>query len=209
VRRRITGISAVATAALVLAACAGDYQYVKSSEDKTYFKVPARWTLYDESDVIDGLGVDLTENERQTELEQGWRVAFDAAPKPSLDHLGRAGADHPSGLAVVRNLAFEVADIISTEALRNYFFDIDTALQGGTGELLEYEELQLDGGFRGIHFVASLEMNGKRMTIDQTMLLDQATTKLYALIVSCSNVCYEDNRREIKSVVDSWTVRAQ
>ena len=51
--------------------------------------------------------------------------------------------------------------------------------------------------------------NGKVMTIDQTVLVDQATTKVYALLVSCSNVCYERNAGVIKSVVDSWTVRAK
>jgi hypothetical protein len=46
------------------------------------------------------------------------------------------------------------------------------------------------------------------MTIDQTVLVDQATSKVYALLVSCSNVCYEHNSKQIKQVVDSWTVRA-
>jgi hypothetical protein len=195
-------------AAVFVAGCADSgFNYVKSSEDKTYFKVPDRWTLFDETDVLDGLGVDLSDSEREAELDGSWRVAFDAAPEPTLRHLGAAGAEHPVGLAVVRNLDFEVADIISTEALRNYFFDVDVALQDGTGELLEYEELQLDGGFRGIRLVATLVQDGETMTINQTALLDQATTKLYALLVSCSDVCYDDNRGQIAGVVDSWTVR--
>jgi hypothetical protein len=45
------------------------------------------------------------------------------------------------------------------------------------------------------------------MTIDQTALVDQATSKLYALLVSCSNVCFDDNQGQISKVVDSWTVR--
>lgn len=209
-QRLIGTITAILVAAVLVAGCADSgFNYVKSSADRTYFKVPDRWTLFDEHDVIDRLGSDLTATERQNELDQTWRVAFDAAPHPSLGHLGAAGADHPSGLAVVRSLDFDMADIISTESLRNYFFDVDTGLQDGTGELKEYEELQLDGGFRGIRLVATLEVNGKRMTINQTTLLDQATTKLYALLVSCSDVCYDDNQGQIQKVVDSWTVRAK
>jgi hypothetical protein len=49
---------------------------------------------------------------------------------------------------------------------------------------------------------------GGVITIDQTVLLDQATTKVYVLIVSCSSVCYEQNSKQIKQVVDSWTVRS-
>lgn len=206
--RRIACITAVLAATVLVAGCADSgFNYVKSSQDKTYFKVPKRWTLFDENTVMDGIGADLTKTERQTELDQTWRVAFDAAPKPSLGHLGSAGADHPSGLAVVRNLTFDASDAMSNSVLRNYFFDVDTALQDQTGELVEYEELQLDGGFRGSHLVANLDVNGKRMTIDQTALVDQATSKLYALLVSCSNVCYDENKGQITKVVDSWTVR--
>ena len=93
--------------------------------------------------------------------------------------------------------------------MRNYFFDIDTRMDDETGEVVSYEDLELDGGFHGSHLVANLTMSdGGVMTIDQTLLLDQATTKLYALIVSCSSVCYEQNSEDIKQVVDSWTVRA-
>jgi hypothetical protein len=201
-------ISTLLAFGVLVAGCSGGgYHYVKSSEDKTYFKVPSRWTLFDEGDIIDGFGRDLTDSERRAELDGAWQVAFDAAPKPSLEHVVDARADHPSGLAVVRSLDFDTADAISTSSLRNFFVDIDTGLQEGTADVTEYEELQLDGGFRGIHMVATVEVSGRPMTIDQTMLLDQATTKLYVLLVSCSNVCYEDNEGQIQRVVDSWTVR--
>lgn len=205
--RRIACISAVLAAAVLVAGCGSSFNYVKSSEDKTYFKVPKQWTLFDENALMDGSGGDLTRTERETELEQTWKVAFDAAPKPTLRHLASARADHPSGLAVVRKLDFDASDAMSTSLLRNYFFDVDTALQDETGELVEYEELQLAGGFRGIRLVANLVVNGKRMTIDQTAVVDQATSKLYALLLSCSNVCYDDNKGQISNVVDSWTVR--
>lgn len=210
-RRVITLIGAGLAAMGILAGCADSgYHYVKSSSDRTYFKVPNKWTLFDEEAVLDGLGGKLTDAQREQELGQTWRVAFDADPKPTLRHLGATGATSPAGLAVVRNLSFEDADAVSLQALRNYFFDVDTALQDQTGEVTSYEELQLDGGFRGSHLVADLTMeNGKVMTIDQTVLVDQATTKVYALLVACSNVCYEENSGDIKNVVDSWTVRAK
>jgi hypothetical protein len=211
VRRAITLIGAGLAALGLLAGCADSgYHYVKSSGDRTYFKVPSHWTLFDEEAVIDGLGGQLTDAQREQELGQTWRVAFDAAAKPTLRHLGDTTAKSPSGIAVVRNLSFEDADAVSLQALRNYFFDVDTAMQDQTGEVVSYEELQYDGGFHGSRLVAHLTMeNGKVMTIDQTVLVDQATTKVYALLVSCSNVCYEANARDIKDVVDSWTVRAK
>lgn len=208
-RRVVTLIGAGLLLALVAAGCASDYHYVKSSEDRTYFRVPKRWTLFDEKAIMDRLGTDLTEAQRATELEQTWRVAFDAAPNPSLEHLAGT-VDHPSGIALVRRLSFDMADSISLNALRNYFFDIDSALQNDQGTLTSYDELQLDGGFRGIHLVADLEVGARgTITIDQTTLVDQATTKVYALLISCSSRCFERNRGEIEKVVESWTVRAK
>jgi len=206
----ITLIGAGLVTAGLLAGCAGSgYDYVKSSSDRTYFKVPSKWTLYDEKAMADRFNGDLTDAQRQQLLDDTWRVAFDGSPKPTLGHLLETNAKDPSGVAIVRNLTFDDADSVSLSSLRNYFFDVDTAMQNGTGDVTTYEDLKLDGGFRGSHMVVNLTMtDGGVMTIDQTMLLDQATTKLYALIVSCSSVCYEHSSKQIKEVVDSWTVRA-
>jgi hypothetical protein len=205
----ITLIGAGLVAVGLLAGCANSgYDYVKSSSDRTYFKVPSKWTLYDEEALADRFNGDLTDAQRRQLLDDTWRVAFDASPTPTLRHLLETGAKDPSGVALVRTLTFDDADTVSLSALRNYFFDVDKALEDGTGEVVTYEDLQLDGGFRGSHLVANLSMSdGGAMTIDQTILLDQATTKLYALIVSCSSVCYERNSGDIKKVVESWTVR--
>ena len=209
-RRRSSLITAVAAIAVLVAGCADSgYHYVKSSADKTYFKVPDRWTLFDEDAVLDELGGDLTEDERESVRDQLWQVVFDAAPKPSIDHVGHSGSTHPSGTAVVRELSADDADVLSTSTLRNYFVDLDKAIEESTAEVLAYEELKPEGGFRGLHLVADLVVGGKSIVVDQTVLVDQATTKLYALLVSCSNVCYEDNRSQIKNVVESWTVRAK
>jgi hypothetical protein len=202
-------IAAGVVLAVVAAGC-GSYSYVKSSSDKTYFKVPKRWTLYDESSVMDRLGSTLSKKERSSELHQTWRVAFDAAPKPSLNHLGSVRASYPSGLAVVRRLSFDAGDNLTTSQLRNYFFDVDTGLQDNSVNIKQYEELQRNGGFRGIHMVADItRSSGDVLTIDQTTLVDQGNSRIYALLVSCSSSCYSKNKNQINQVVDSWTVRKQ
>ena len=207
-RRAITLIAAGLAAIVALAGCSSGYHYVSNSGDRTYFKVPKRWTLFDEKEILNGIGSNLTDAQRQQELDSNWRVAFDAAPHPTLRHLGATSAKEPAGIAVVRNLSFDAADSLSLSSLRNYFFDVDTALQNQTGEVVSYDELQLNGGLHGSHLVANLtRSDGHVLTIDQTVLVNQATTKLYALLVSCSNVCYEHNSGDIKKVVDSWTVR--
>ena len=52
VRSRVAAL--VVGAAVALTACAGTgYHYVKNSSDKTYFKVPDSWKLYNEDSVLD------------------------------------------------------------------------------------------------------------------------------------------------------------
>ena len=208
-RRVITLIGAGMVAASVLAGCADSgYDYVKSSSDRTYFKVPSNWTLFDEEEVVDRTMADLTDTQREQVLEQGWRVAFDASPNPTMRHLSNATSKAPTGLAEVKSLSFDDSDALSTYKLRNYFVDIDAANDAGAAEVLSYEDLKPEGGFRGVHVVARLLTSDGITTVDQTVLVDQATTKVYALIVSCSDVCYDRNAKQIKQVVDSWTVRA-
>lgn len=208
-RRRIAAITALLATGVLLAGCTGSgYQYVKSSEDKTYFKVPDRWTLYDEDEILDAVD-DLSATQREAEAARGWQIAFDGAPRPSIEHTARLVGRHPAGFAVVNQLSFDESDGLSLAALRNFFVDVDGALDNDLGQVLEYEELQRDGGFRGLRIVADLETSTGLITIDQTVLVDQATTKVYALLISCTKVCYDDNRGDITNVVDSWTVREQ
>lgn len=194
----------LAALALFAAACSSTgYSYIKSSDDRTYFKVPEKWTLFDE----DALTKGLTPREREAALETSWQIGFDASPKPKLGHLLDVGSKHPNGIALVQELDFDSADSVSLSGLRNTFFDIDTAVQNQAGEIISYEPMELDGGFHGFRVVADLDTDdGHTMTVDQTTLLDQATSKMYVLLVTCRAQCYADNSDQIDRVVKSWTV---
>jgi hypothetical protein len=205
---RWTASAIAVVGTLVLSACSGSgYHYVKNSEDKTYFKVPEGWRLYDEDEVIKELNKDLSPSQREQQAEDGWQVVFDASPKPTLKHLGDVKAKNPIGLAFVDELSFDDSDQISIGALRNQFFDIDTGLDNGTGEVITYEPLALDGGFHGIHLVATMVTDGGSVTFNQTSVVDQTTSKLFTLFISCSVTCYERHEDKIDRIVDSWTVK--
>jgi hypothetical protein len=212
VTRRILPLGAVAAVLLLAglgAACSSTgYHYVKNSDDRTYFKVPDAWKLYDEEQVLQAYAKDLSPRERATERDTSWQVVFDASPKPSLTHLGSPKAHHPNGIAVVRQLSFDDSDSLSLGSLRNLFYDVDSAIQNQMGEIVAYEPLEPDGGFHGFHLVADVDtQEGGVVTLDQTTLVDQATSKVYTLLVTCDAQCYDDNVDQIERVVDSWTVR--
>ena len=48
---------------------------------------------------------------------------------------------------------------------------------------------------------------GQPDAFDQTVLTDSATTKLYLLLVQCYQGCFVAHQAQIKTVVDSFTVR--
>ncbi len=195
------------TGALLLSACAGSgYHYVKSSEDRTFFKVPDDWELYDNDTLLDAAKSDLSEDELDEVRATQWAAVFDGHPTPALAHLANKAPIHPVGRAVVQDLSPESADGISLMTLRNVFYDIDDKLEKDTGQVISYDQVERDGGFHGSHLVAELSTAKGDLVVNQIALLDQATTKVYALAVACSVKCYDENKSKIEQIMDSWTV---
>jgi len=202
------GLAALVAGSLLVAACAGSgYHYVKSSDDHTYFKVPEGWKLFDEETIVHGLKK-LSKRQQQATIDQSWQVGFDASSRPSLKHIGSARSSSPDGLAVVSPLSPDEQDSMSLQTLRNEYVNIDAAVQANAAVIQTYEPVTFDGGFHGIHLVATIEdSKGNSSTIDQTSVVDQDTTKLYSLIVTCTTSCYDRYKDKIDNVVSSWTVR--
>ena len=206
-RSRWAVLSSTLAAALLLASCAGSgYHYV--SNGHTYFKVPDAWKLYDQQSLLKLAGSQLSHQEKQQRLDTSWSTAFDASPKPSPSHLSNVSSRYPTGTAEVEQLSADAADTISLQGLRDLVFDVDTAVQNKTAEVLQYDQITRSGGFHGIHMVVRAETSkGKSVTLNQIALLNPDTTKLYTLVISCASTCYERNQSKIEQVVDSWTVK--
>jgi hypothetical protein len=201
---------------ITLTSCTGSgYSYIKSSDFHTYFKVPASWKLYDGKAVLDSTNPDLSKKQRDRVLSQSWRTMFDANPKASIKHVARF-TKYPTGFAVVTGLSADDSDTASDSFLRNYFINVDSALNDQTLTLLRYEPVNRDGGFHGSHLVAQLVIDNatpdnlheaRAITFDQIVMMDQSHTHVYGMILSCSSACYDDNQGKIESVIGSWTVK--
>jgi hypothetical protein len=195
-------------APLALVACAGSgYHYVKSSENKTYFKLPDSWKLYDQDSVLDALKGALSEDEIDQRRDTMWTTVFDASPDPSLNHLASNRPNYPLGQAVVRPLSPDASDAASLQSLRNIFFSVDDALEAGNAHVSAYDLVELDGGFHGSHLVARVDSKAGSITFNQIALLDQATSKVYAISIYCTTECYDKYESKIDSVIESWTVK--
>ena len=96
---------------------------------------------------------------------------------------------------------------MSLESLRNLFFDVDGTQSGTPATVLSYDPVTFDGGFHGNHLVARMPKGKASVTVNQIAVLDQDTSKVYALVVACSTACYNRQQSKIEKIVDSWTVK--
>jgi hypothetical protein len=208
-RRLLPAMALGVTATLLLVSCASTgSRYVKNSDDGVYFKIPRSWELYDEDTLIEAED-NLTPADEEILREIGWLVGFDAAPKPSLDHLGVRPSKHPTGTAQVSVLDPDEREIASLQYLRNVVVPVDDiiATDDSIIQVLDIEEIN-DDAHRGVHFVFTVRFPDEEpVTIDQTALLDDDTRQLFLLVIGCEAQCYKDNEGTIGNVVESWTVR--
>lgn len=196
--------------ATVLAACgAPKYQYVKSTSDRTFMRVPSKWTLYDEDDLLEASD-DSTESKEQFK-KLTWSVAFDASPKPSLDNiLSQTG--HPSGLVQVRTLLPEQRDTFKLADLRSLLLPFDPlsdeAQAQGDVEVLDLKDVRRDGGLHGSELLINIKSaDGELLKWRQIALTDAAVSKVHVLAISCDDECYSANEGVIDRVIDSWKVK--
>lgn len=197
----------VALASVVLPACAGSgFQYIKSSGAGTYFKVPKEWKVYDRQQVLDSVDV-----QPDVAKDPGLKflAIFDADPKPSLDHELQT-AVHPFGLVRVRELDLNERDAFSRADLRNEIVPIDDILdqQLGDVELVSQpKSIVRPKGLAGTRLVYRIKTTTGSFTVDQTGLVDPDHRQVYFFIAGCESRCYDQNRRTITEIADSWTIK--
>lgn len=194
--------------AVLLAACgSSEYHYVKSTSDRTFMRVPAKWTLYDEDALLESSDESPESKEQFKELT--WSVAFDASPEPSLDHILTV-SDHPTGLVQVRTLLPAQRDAFSLSDLRSLLLRFDPlseeAQMNGEVEVLETKEVEQDG-MHGSELLLNLKTpEGDLVKWRQIALIDSAVSKVHVLAVSCDEECYAANEKVIDTIIDSWKV---
>ncbi|HEX9823946.1 MAG TPA: hypothetical protein VGB51_06085 [Actinomycetota bacterium] len=208
-------LGALVAASFVLASCGGaQYEYVKSDDDKAFFKVPISWEEYGKRELLVATGQSLS---AATDEGFPWLVGYDGDPDPSLDHVLELGGapEHPVILAQVRRLDFSTRDQISLGTLRNVFYEVDTLLQENAADIIDYEELALPDGLRGIRMVfdvitagaTTIAADNTVIRVGQVGVLDAKTENLYVFTIRCESHCYRDNETVIEQIVDSWTVK--
>jgi hypothetical protein len=151
-RTRLAAIAALG--AVFLGACAEPrYEYVRNTDVRAAFKIPAGWASFSEQELL-GLA---SGPQADTPDPLRWLVGLDGDPDSSAAHvLDRANlaADHPQGLVLVQDLSFVERDAASIQYLRNFIFPVDQLLQNSSdARIIEYDDDVQRDGFRGVHLV--------------------------------------------------------
>ncbi|MDQ4143597.1 MAG: hypothetical protein M3198_07615, partial [Actinomycetota bacterium] len=157
-------------AGLLLASCSGrpQFTYVKSSEGNAFLRLPSSWTLFEQSE----LGASAGPASSPTGDTVLWQVAFDAGPKPSIEHVLDDPADHPAGFATVRKLTPLQRDSVSLVSLRNLVVQVDSIVEREGEDALEYRrnDVLVEGSLHGARNVFTVKLQDGFVTFDQTAL---------------------------------------
>ena len=208
--RHLYSVAALAIVGLSAAGCslAPQYNYVSDSADSAYFKVPPSWHQVPES------SLQSAEGSSSQEGSYLWSRAYDANSKPSVDHVF-AATSRPVAYASVISLSSNERSEISFNSMRDLLLPVTASARKAASA--DHEELE---GFqslsdqvitdshnnRGIREIFDYDLGTAPETFDLTVMTNSATTKLYFLLVQCTETCFAGNYKQISNVVDSFEV---
>ena len=205
------GSRALLATALGLAALAGcgdsGYDYVANKSEKVYFKLPEDWTVFGNRDLVE-----------EPELSRAWITGFVGESEATVEGVFSLTSEVPRGYVEILELIGDEREELSLTTLRaaNLPNDLDGnpidplafAQENPEGPItiLGYDEVVLDHGAHGVHLRVAIVEPGFDAIIDQTVLVDPATTKRYVLSIGCAVECFESNEKQIEEVIESWTL---
>ena len=205
------------------------FRYVKNGETRSYLKVPRAWTTYTHDDldaaeakVLKASGQEPSAVDQAVEKSMQWRVAFDADPKPSVNHVIRF-AKEPVVDVRIRQLLPEERDKVNTAALRNLVVNYDDlksqaqqatdpnattpTTDSGFRPLVE-DEIHRANGLRGIRLVFEVRASdGRLYTLDQTALIDSNPSRLYLLVIQAGEREYLAHSKLLDDIATSFTIK--
>ena len=208
--RHLYRVAALAIVGFSAAGCslAPQYTYVSDSADSAYFKVPPGWHQVSES------SLQSAEGSSSQEGSYLWSRAYDANSKPSVDHVF-AATSRPVAYASVISLSSNERGEISFNSMRDLLLPVTASArkaasadhEGLEGFQSLSDQVITDGhNNRGIREIFDYDLGTAPETFDLTVMTNSATTKLYFLLVQCTETCFASNYKQISDVVSSFEV---
>jgi hypothetical protein len=206
--RKLRGrLAGLLVAAATMAACgAPSHTFVASPDDDLVLKLPRSWsTLRDNQSADSATG----------QPDGGWLAVFDAATTPDVKHVDLdSDVKEPVAYAQVSVLSGDQASSMNGDKLRDLLlpFTATTRAQYATDpraasfkQLADYDVHAPAGS--GVHVVFSYDLGKGREVFDQIALLGSKRTRVYLLLIRCSQTCYDSHTAQIEDVVAHFTVK--
>jgi hypothetical protein len=206
--RRLRGpVAALLVLAGALTACgAPSSTFVASPEDDLVLKLPRSW-----STLRSGPSADSTTGQP----DGGWIAVFDGATTPDVKHVDLdSDVKQPVAYAQVSVLTADQASSMNGDKLRDLLlpFTATSRAQYATDpraatfrQIADYDVHAPNGS--GVHVVFSYDLGKGREVFDQTALLGSKKTRVYLLLIRCSQTCYTADKAQIDDVVAHFTVK--
>jgi hypothetical protein len=215
---RLLSMVAGLSAAVLFTACAKPtYTFVTNSDDHLYFKVPASWSEIKQRDLDKFASPGLDDAAAAALRAQTWTVAFDAGEKPSIAHVFSPQVKAPVVFARVLRSSNGDSTNVTLDTLRDFFLPVTktarlTARASGQ-EIPGFRSIvdhvmSREGGLTGVHEVFRYKVSGVMQTFDQTALVTKDASRVYILLVRCTQACYADRHGELAMVVRSFIVKS-
>lgn len=211
--RQLYRVAALITLGLTVGLCAAgcatpSYTYVADYSDKAYFKVPPSWHQVSEATL------QSAEGQSNTDGTFLWSRAFDASGQPSVQHIF-APTPEPVVYASVLSMSVSERANFSYNTMRDLVLPVTSAArqaaQASNQPLTGFHSFSDQvvtgkGGYRGIREIFGYALGGIPETFDLTVMTDSATSKLYFLLVQCTEECFANDYSQISTVMGSFTV---
>lgn len=210
---RRAGLVLALISALALSGCGVPSQkYASDKKEGVYFSIPNSYRKITQKE----LSKAESENTAVGASERAATVIWQEAYTPNKNYnastvLNIKTPEDPIVFIRTRNLMGEEINSISYNSMRDVIVPL-TSWVNGSKTAPEFDitldEERVEKGARGVRseywFTSS---DGEKQTVNQTTLLSTDHTKIYILIIRCSNQCFEKNRKILTKISDSFTVR--
>lgn len=193
---------------LVLTACgSSNHRYLADRDEKVYLRVPSRWHDIKPSD-------DIPDPLLQASTDA--RIISKSIVTPQSDATSQDDVDASAPVATMT--VYETTGVLNQHLSPSLVRQIGLApfdpLLPSTDEekLAEVVDYDLNptnakiSGSRVVYRYRSDPNSDWQAMVDLSTFFDASESRLYALEVVCSPGCFEDDAKEINSIVTSWRI---
>jgi hypothetical protein len=197
-----------------LAGCSTSVNYVGSTSQGVFFKVPKSWDVFDAAALKRlGLAVNAAANTQAAASGSSYTLYTSLASagrqvvvKGSLDLFGA----RPWALANVVSFGPSDQAGMSLTGLNDLLFPLNTWQQEGLAiQQIGSTALLVKGALRGSRVAFEAQTPSGVLGFEQVAYINSPTDKAWDLAVGCSLTCFQAHRRVIDGIVKSFTITAR